>query len=489
MHTPPAPSANDWSPEEFRSYCQQVSDWIAGYLAGLRSYPVLSPVQPGQIKSALPASPPASPEPFAQILVDFERVILPGITHWNHPRFFAYFSITGSGPGILGELLAAALNVNAMLWKTSPAATEMEEVVLDWLRQMLRLPEAFRGVINDTASVSSLCAMAAAREAAGLQVRDKGLSGRQGLPRLCMYTSEQAHSSIEKAAIVLGIGQQGLRKIPCDHHYRMDVEALAQAIRHDIAAGYRPLCVIATIGTTSTTSVDPVAAIAELCAAHGLWLHVDAAYAGVTAMLPEKRDLFTGWEQADSIVVNPHKWLFTPIDCSVLFCRRPDVLRQAFSLTPEYLRTAEQDQVVNLMDYGVSLGRRFRSLKLWMVMRSLGTSGIAAVLRQHMSYAHRLGDLIAAHPQIELVTPVWFSTVVFRFRPPAVPEETVNALNARLLETVNHTGAVMLSHTVLRGQYALRLAIGNLRTTWEDVELAWRTVQEQAEKLTTADLG
>ncbi|MGQ9560628.1 MAG: pyridoxal phosphate-dependent decarboxylase family protein [Candidatus Oleimicrobiaceae bacterium] len=488
MHTSPASPTSDWSPEEFRTYCQQASEWIAAYLARLRSYPVLSRVLPGQIKRVLPTSPPPSPEPFAQILSDLERVILPGITHWNHPRFFAYFSITGSGPGIIGELVAAALNVNAMLWKTSPAATELEEVVLDWLRQILGLPEAFHGVINDTASVSSLCAMAAAREAAGLQVREQGLSGRRDLPRLCMYTSDQAHSSIEKAAIVLGIGQQGLRKIPCDRNYRMDVQALAQAIRRDMAAGHRPLCVIATIGTTSTTSADPVAAIAELCAAHGLWLHVDAAYAGVAAMLPEKRDLFAGWEQADSIVVNPHKWLFTPIDCSVLFCRRPEVLRQAFNLTPEYLRTAEQDEVTNLMDYGVSLGRRFRSLKLWMVMRSLGTSGMAAALRQHMSYAHRLGELITAHPRFELVTPVCFSTVVFRFRPPAETDEAVNVLNARLLEAVNRTGTVMLSHTVLRGQYALRLAIGNLRTTWEDVELAWRIVQEQAEKLTAADL-
>jgi len=298
-----------------------------------------------------------------------------------------------------------------------------------------------------------------------------------------MYTSDQAHSSIEKAAIVLGIGQEGLRKIPSDEHYRMDIEALAQAIRRDKEAGYRPLCVIATIGTTSTTSVDPVFPIAELCAEHDLWLHVDAAYAGVTAMLPEKRELFSGWERADSIVVNPHKWLFTPIDCSVLFCRRPAVLRQAFSLTPEYLRTAEQDRVTNLMDYGVSLGRRFRALKLWMVLRSLGTSGIAAALRQHMAYARRLGELIAAHPHFELVTPVWFSTVVFRFRPRSLSEEAVNALNARLLEAVNGTGQAMLSHTVLRGQYALRLAIGNLRTTWQDVELAWRVVQEEAERL------
>ncbi|MBC7187225.1 MAG: aminotransferase class V-fold PLP-dependent enzyme [Calditrichaeota bacterium] len=483
MHSSSQVRIDDWSPEEFQQHAERALHWVTSYLENLRSYPVLSRAAPGEVKAQLPVSPPEEPQPFAEILADFERVVLPGITHWNHPRFFAYFSITGSCPGILGELIASALNVNAMLWKTSPAATELEQVVLDWLRQMVGLPQDFRGVINDTASVSSLCAMAAAREAAGLAIREQGLSGRSDLPRLCMYTSDQAHSSIEKAAIVLGIGQQWLRKIPCDAQYRMDVRALEQVIRADEAAGCRPLCVVATIGTTSTTSVDPVAAIAELCAEHGLWLHVDAAYGGAAAIVPEKRPLFAGWERADSIVVNPHKWLFTPIDCSVLFCRRPEVLRQAFSLTPEYLRTAEQDQVTNLMDYGVSLGRRFRALKLWMVIRSLGTAGIAQALRQHMAYAERLAELISAHSDFELVAPVPFSTVVFRYRPRGVPQEHVNALNERLLAAVNGTGKAMLSHTVLRGTYALRLAIGNLRTTWEDVELAWQVVQEEAERV------
>ncbi|MDZ7337608.1 MAG: pyridoxal-dependent decarboxylase [candidate division KSB1 bacterium] len=472
-----------WSPEEFRQYGKQVIDWIASYLERLRDYPVLSPLSPGQIKAQLPPTPPSEGEPFADILTDFERVLLSGITHWNHPRFFAYFAITGSAPGILGELLSSALNVNAMLWKTSPAATELEEVVLDWLRQMLGLPPEFRGVINDTASVSSLCAMAAAREAAGLAIREQGLSARPDLPRLCMYTSDQAHSSIDKAAIVLGIGQQWLRKIPSDREFRMDARALEQAILADKAAGLRPVCVVATIGTTSTTSVDPVAEIAELCAQHDIWLHVDAAYGGAAAVLSDKRHLFAGWEKADSIVVNPHKWLFTPIDCSVLFCRRPEVLRQAFSLTPEYLRTAEQDQVTNLMDYGVSLGRRFRALKLWMVIRALGTQGMAEALRRHLTFAERLAALISAHPDFELVAPVPFSTVVFRYRPQGLPEELVNQLNERLLDTVNRTGTTMLSHTMLRGVYALRLAIGNLRTTWEDVELAWRVVQEEAERM------
>ncbi len=483
MDTGGTQTPGDWTPAEFRHCGQQAIDWVASYLDRVRDYPVLSPASPGQVKASLPSSPPAEAEPFEQMLADFERLVLPGITHWNHPRFFAYFSITGSAPGILGELLASALNVNAMLWKTSPAATELEEVVLDWLRQMLGLPAQFRGVINDTASVSSLCAMAAAREAAGLSIREQGLSARPDLPRLCMYTSDQAHSSIEKAAIVLGIGQAWLRKIPSDSAFRMDVRALEQAMAADKAAGHLPVCVVATIGTTSTTSVDPIAPIAELCVRHGVWLHVDAAYGGAAAVLSEKRDLFAGWEKADSIVVNPHKWLFTPIDCSVLFCRRPEVLRQAFSLTPEYLLTAEQDQVTNLVDYGVSLGRRFRALKLWLVIRALGTQGIATALRQHIAFAQRLAELVSAHPDFELLAPVPFSTVVFRWRPQGVPEGLFNELNERLLTAVNGTGTTMLSHTVLRGTYALRLAIGNLRTTWEDVELAWQVVQEEATKV------
>ncbi|MDZ7265286.1 MAG: pyridoxal-dependent decarboxylase, partial [candidate division KSB1 bacterium] len=335
----PFPQQHDLPVELFQKYGHDAISWIANYLENMDNYPVLSLLHPGDVKDKLSSSPPLDPDDFGQIVDDFQNIILPGITHWNHPRFFAYFSITGSYPGIIGELLASALNVNAMLWKTSPAATELEEVVLDWLRQMVGLPAGFTGVINDTASVGSLCAMAAAREAADLQIREKGLCGRRNLPPLRMYTSTEAHSSIEKAAIVLGLGQQGLRKIATDEAFRMDVAALQQAIHEDLAEGIKPLAVIATVGTTSTTSIDPVAPIADICRQHGLWLHVDAAYGGAAAILPEMQPLFHGWELADSIIVNPHKWLFTPIDCSVLFCRRPDVLKRAFSLTPEYLRT------------------------------------------------------------------------------------------------------------------------------------------------------
>ena len=449
----------------------------------MNGYPVLARTKPGETKSRIPKSPPEKPELLENVLSDFQKIILPGITHWNHPRFFAYFSITGSYPGIIGELLTSALNVNAMLWKTSPSATELEEVVLDWLRQMVGLPQQFEGVINDTASVGSMCAMAAAREAINLKVREKGLAGRSELPRLRAYSSEEAHSSIEKAAIVLGFGQEGIRKIPTNEAFQMDTHALEKTIKSDLDLGLRPVCVIATIGTTSTTSVDPVKEIAEVCRRYGIWLHVDAAYGGAAAILPEMRTQFSGWENADSIIINPHKWLFTPIDCSVLYCKRPDVLKQAFSLTPEYLRTTGVGEEKNLMDYGISLGRRFRALKLWMVIRSLGREGIASALRDHIGYARRLAEMIENNPRFQLLAPVPFSTLVFRFCPSKLSDSEINALNEKLLEEVNETGQIFLSHTKLREKFGIRLAIGNLKTTWEDVSTAWDVVQQKAAEL------
>jgi len=480
----------DMRPEEFMAHAKQAVDWIANYLENMDRFSVLAKSKPGEIKRTLPDKPPERPEPFDKIFHDFETLILPGITHWNHPRFFGYFSVTGSYPGVIGELLASALNVNAMLWKTSPAATELEETVLDWLRQVVGLPEAFVGVINDTASVGSLCALAAAREWAKLDIRHKGLSGRTDIPALAMYASAESHSSIEKAAIVLGIGQEGLRKIPSDERYQMDIAALETAMKNDMAAGIKPICVIATLGTTSTTSVDPVKKIADLCRNYGVWLHVDAAYGGSAAVLPEKRHLFDGWELADSIIVNPHKWMFTPIDCSVLFCQRPETLKQAFSLTPEYLRTDEADETMNYMEYGVALGRRFRALKLWMILRTLGREGIADAIRSHIECAQRLKSELEAHPAFELLAPVPFSTLVFRFCPEAsrgmnddATLARINAMNETLLDRVNATGRVFLSHTKLKGQYGIRLAIGNLKTTWQDVALAWDIIQKEARQL------
>lgn len=491
-HSPGTPVGEfgDMDPEVFRTYGHRIIDWIADYLAEVDRYPVLAEVAPGQVRQQLPLQPPDEPESMDSILDDLEKIIVPGLTHWNHPAFFAYFAITGSGPGILGELLCAAFNVNAMLWKTAPAATELEEVVLGWLRQMLGLPPSFQGIIYDTASISSLHAIAAAREMVpGAEVREKGLAGRPEVPRLRLYTSEQAHSSIEKAAITLGVGQEGVRKIPVDEAFRLDPRALERAIEEDRAAGWRPFCIVATVGTTSTTSVDPVPAIADIAERYGLWLHVDAAYAGSAAILPEMRRVLDGCDRADSIVVNPHKWLFTPIDLSAFYCRRFDVLRRAFSLVPEYLRTVEDEQVRNYMDYGVQLGRRFRALKLWMVIRAFGHKGLAARIRQHIRWAGRVAQWIDAHPDFERLAPVPFSTICFRARPHDLPdggddvEAYLDELNEALLHAVNRTGRVYLSHTRLRGMFVLRMAIGNLRTTEEHIARAWALLKEHAARL------
>jgi aromatic-L-amino-acid/L-tryptophan decarboxylase len=482
----------DMDPEAFRRHGHRVVDWIADYLATGERYPVLSHARPGELRAALPSAPPEEPEPVEAMLADFERLVIPGVTHWNQPGFFAYFAITGSGPGILGEMLAAALNVNAMLWRTSPAATELEDVALDWLRQLLGLPTDFEGVINDTASSSSLYALAAAREAVpGLDARVRGLAGG---PRLRAYTSRETHSSVEKAGIVLGIGQEGVRAIETDDHFRLDPRALERAIREDVAAGWRPFVVTATVGTTSTTSVDPVPRIADICERHGLWLHVDGAYGGIAAIVPELRHVLDGCERADSIVVNPHKWLFTPIDCSVLYCRRPEVLRRAFSLIPEYLRVGDSG-VRNLNDYGTALGRRFRALKLWLVLRYFGRRGLVERIREHVRLAGLLAEWIDAAPDFERLAPVPFSTVVFRYAPPELRDDPVgtragapllDALNERLLETLNAGGEVFLSHTKVRGAYALRAAIGNLRTEERHVARLWELLREHARKTAAA---
>jgi aromatic-L-amino-acid decarboxylase len=430
------------------------------------------------MRAALPPSPPERGEPLADILADVDRHIVPGITHWNHPSFFAYFSITSSAPGILGEMLSAAFNVNGMLWRTSPAATELETVVMDWLRQLLGLPEGLFGVIQDTASASSLVALAAAREAVpGLDARRRGLMGQA---RLCVYASEQAHSSIEKAAIVLGVGQDGFRKIPVDDAFRMDPEALARAISEDRAAGWTPFAVVATAGTTSTTSVDPVAAIADVCEREKLWLHVDAAYGGSAAILPECRFVLEGCERADSLVMNPHKWLFVPIDLSAFYTRRPEVVRAAFSLVPDYLRTPEDDLAPNLMDYGVSLGRRFRALKLWMVLRAFGREGIVDRLREHLRLARLFRQWVESDPLFEVMAPTPLSVVCFRAVFPGEDDAGHDRLNDELVEAVNASGETFLSATKLRGRTALRLAVGNIRTEERHVRRAWELLQEAA---------
>jgi aromatic-L-amino-acid/L-tryptophan decarboxylase len=459
--------------QELRDALAEASEWVASYLRDVGDLPVLAQVTPGEIAQRLPPAPPAQGEPLARILADFDRLILPGITHWNHPAFFAYFSVTGSGPGIVGELLASALNVNAMLWRTSPAATELEQVTLRWVLQMLGLPERWFGEITDTASTSTLLALAAAREAAGLDIRRRGMAGRDDLPPLRVYTSAEAHSSVEKACIVLGLGQDGLTKIPVDDSYRLRADVLARAVEADRAEGVKPIAVVATVGTTSTTSVDPVPAIAEICRANGLWLHVDAAYGGAAGLVESHRPLLDGVEWADSMVFNPHKWLFTPIDCSLLYTAHPDVLRAAFSVVPFYLSSAEPD-VVNLMDYGVSLGRRFRALKLWMVIRAYGRDGLAHLIEGHLELAQRLAAQIESSPDWELLAPVPLSTVCFRAHPAGVDDEAdLDRLNEGLVERVNRSGAAFVSHTKVGGRFAIRIALGNAATTWEHIERAW----------------
>lgn len=476
-----APAPNDLPRGEVHAALQRVTAWIEAYLADPGRFPVVARVAPGEIAARLPAAPPSAGEPMDAILDDFERVLLPGITHWNHPGFFAYFSITGSAPGIMAEMLAAALNVNAMLWKTSPAATELEGRALDWLRQMLGLAPGWFGVINDTASISTMLALAAAREAQpALDIRRRGMAGRADLPVLRVYASEHAHSSVDKAAITLGLGHDNVVHVPVDRDFRLRADALEAAVADDRRAGRLPLAVVATVGTTSTASVDPVPAIADLCAREGLWLHVDASYAGVAAIVPEARWAMDGVDRADSLVVNPHKWLFTPVDLSALYTRRPDVLRRAFSLVPEYLVTAEQDAVVNLMDYGIQLGRRFRALKLWMVIRAFGVAGIAERLRDQMAMAREFAETVRAEPGWEVAAPVHFSLVCFRCAPAGMPDEACDALNQRILDRVNASGAAYLSHTKLSGRLVLRLSIGNLRTERRHVAEAWRLLREAA---------
>ena len=428
----------------FREDGAAAVDWVARYLEGVGELPVLAQVEPGQVRAALPASPPERGEPFAAVLRDLDAVLLPGITHWNHPGFLAYFAISGSEPGILAELLAAALNVNAMLWRTSPAATELEEVAVGWLGQLLGLPVGLHGHIEDTASTSTLAALAAARH-----LRPDG----------SVLCSEHAHSSVDKAARLLGMP---LRKLPVDAEFKLRPDALAAEL--DAAAA-----VVATVGTTSTTSVDPVPEIAALCSEAGVWLHVDAAYAGSAAVCPEHRWALDGCERVDSFVVNPHKWLFTPVDCSCLYTRRPEVLRDAFSLVPEYLRTSDED-VTNLMDYGPALGRRFRALKLWAVLRCYGREGLQALIREHVRLARLFASWLDETPGWEIVAPYPFSVVCFR-------REGSDEEYEALLDRANASGEVFLSHTRLDGRYVLRLAVGNMRTTEVDVRRAWELLQ------------
>jgi aromatic-L-amino-acid decarboxylase len=462
---------------ELRALLHRAADLAADYLDAVETYPVLARTRPGEVAGALPRTAPEEGEPWEDVLRDYQAILEPNLTHWNHPRFFGYFAISGSAPGIAAETLAAALNVNAMLWRTSPAATELEERVCDWLRQLIGLPEAFHGHLNDTASISSFVALAAARDRACPEVHSHGLGSRPEFGQPTVYASQHAHSSIDKAVIALGLGLENLRKIACDEEFRLRPGALAAAIATDRAAGRRPMAIVATAGTTATTAVDPLEDVAAIARREKLWLHVDAAYAGSAAICPELRPLFAGWEQADSIVVNPHKWLFVPVDCSVLWVRDPEDLRRAFSLVPDYLKTPERG-VTNLMDLGIQLGRRFRALKLWMVLRCYGAEGLRQRLRAHCAMAANLRRAIDLDPDFEAVAPTLFSTVCFRARGSRDDE----AWNAAIQHTIDRSGVALLSSTKLDGRTVLRWAIGNLRTTQEDIDLTWQAVREAAEK-------
>ncbi len=448
----------DPTTREFREAAHEAVDWIADYFDDIDSYPVMSRVQPGDVMRQFAGAASERGKPYDALLAEFREKIVPGITHWNHPSFFAYFSVTGSQAGILGELLTAAINSNGMLWKTSPSLTELETLALGWLRDALGLPPHLFGIINDTASVNVFLALAAAREATGLNIRAEGMAGRD-LPPLRLYCSEHAHSSVDKGALALGFGAKNIVKIPADDKFAMRPEALAEAIARDRDAGLLPCVIVATTGTTSTAAVDPVRAIGEIAQREKCWLHVDAAYAGSATIVPEYRWLWDGIEYADSIVTNPHKWLFTPIDCSVLYTRRPEVLRETFSLVPEYLKTTDTAEI-NYMDYGIQLGRRFRALKLWLVLEHAGLERLRTVIRDHVGFAERLASELRSRDGVEVLSQS-FSVVVFRLRS---DDETLAAL-----ERMNASGALFVSHTKLRDRYAIRVAIGNGATEWSHV--------------------
>jgi aromatic-L-amino-acid decarboxylase len=468
--------------EDFRVRGKELIEWIADYLQQIEKYPPLSKVKPGEIYSRIPNEPPTKGEDIENVLSDIDKILIDGITHWNHPGFMAYFNSTSSIPGILAEMLSAAFNSNGMLWKTSPAFTELEKAMMNWFRQMVGLPENYWGIIYDTASTSSMHAIASAREQLNLGIRENGMTGRNDLPKLRLYCSEHAHSSIEKGAVTLGIGLDGVKKIPVDENFRMIPEKLEQAIKDDLSNNIKPFCVVATVGTTSTTSVDPIKEIAAICDRYNLWLHIDAAYAGVTAIIPEMKWITDAWNKADSIVINPHKWMFTPMDLSIYFTRKPDILKRAFSLVPEYLKTQVDDEVENLMDYGIQLGRRFRSLKLWFIIRYFGVEGLAERIKNHIELAQEFAKWLDDEKDFERMAPVPFSTVCFRYNPGNLSEKELNKLNEDLLEKINQSGKIFLSHTKLNGKFVIRLTIGSIRHERRHIVDAWEIIKTMARR-------
>ena len=467
--------------EDFRRAGHQFVDWIAEYFEKIEEYPIVSRLEPGDIKREIPAVPPARGEAMEAIFQDFERVIMPGVTHWQHPGWFAYFPANNSPASVLGELLTAGLGAQCMVWQTSPAAAELEEVVLDWLRQMIGLPAGFSGVIQDTASTATLCALLSAREkASGFASNDNGLS----LP-LTVYASEEVHSSADKGVRIAGFGKKNFRRLPTDAGFSLVPEKLEETLVRDKEAGLVPACVIATVGTTSSGAIDPLRPIGEICRKHAVWFHVDAAWAGTAALLPEKRWILDGAELADSLVFNPHKWMLTNFDCSAYFVRDPGTLVRTFEIHPEYLKTGVDAKVKNYRDWGIQLGRRFRALKLWFVIRSYGIEGLQAMVREHMRLAGLVKDWVEADSRFELLAPVDLALVCFRLND-GRNEPALNELNRRFLERVNAAGTIFLTHTTLRGKYTVRLVVGQRTTEERHVRGAWDVISAAADEVLKA---
>jgi aromatic-L-amino-acid decarboxylase len=469
------------TPEKFRAVAHELVDWMADYLGSVESYPVRAQAAPGEVLARLPEGPPEEGEPMARIFADFRDLIVPGMTHWQHPSFFAYFPANSSPPSVLAEMLTATLAAQCMSWQTSPAATELEQRVMEWLRGLIGLPAGFEGVIEDTASTASLCAILSARErATGFRGNQGGLAGEGALT---LYCTGEAHSSIEKDARIAGLGSENVRKVAIDRSYAMRADSLEAMIVADLAAGKRPVAVVAVLGTTGSGAIDPLREIGEVCARHGVWLHVDAAWAGSALILPEHRHLSDGVEYADSFVFNPHKWLFTNFDCSAYFVRDPEALVRTLSILPEYLKTREGEGVRNYRDWGLQLGRRFRALKLWFVIRAYGVDGLRERLRAHIAMAERLAAAIEAAEDFELMAPASLALLCLRYRPPGLDEPALDQLNEALIERVNDTGRAFLTHTRLGGRFAIRFSIGQTTTEQRHVDSAWQLLQNTARVL------
>lgn len=467
------------NPSDFRAEAHKMADRIADYFEQIEQYPVKSQVKPGEIIAKLPLSPPEKPESMESVMADFEKVIMPGITHWQNPNFFAFFPANSSYPSVLAEMLTAALGQQGMIWETSPAAAELEERVMEWLKKMFGLPGNWTGVIQDTASASTLSALLTAREKiTGFSINEEGFDNNE---KLRIYCSTETHSSIEKAVKIAGYGRKNLVKISVDLNFAMQSQALRVAIEKDISEGFKPTCVIATIGTTGSTAVDPIEEIGKICREFGIWLHIDAAYAGTALILPEMQHFARGLELADSYVFNPHKWMFTNFDCSAYFVRDPEMLIRTFEILPEYLKTRTRGQVNDYRDWGVALGRRFRALKLWFVIRNFGVEGIREKVRKHLQLAQWLATEIHKTTDFELLAPVTFSLVCFRFRPEIFThEETINQLNEQLLQRLNAGGRIYMTHTKLNGKYTLRMVIAQTNVEFRHVDTAWKLIKETA---------